>query len=497
MNANEELYRRIVDAVPEGIWVVSPQGGTIFCNKRMAEILGTDLESLEKLSCFDSVFPEDLGEAQRHFGLQISGCCQPFDFRLRRIDGSAIWVNISCKPMFDDQGVCTGLLGLFSDISERRRVEVSLRASEAQIKEAQRLAKVGSWERDLTTGRVHWSEEMLGIFGRTDGSPSNFEEVLTYIHPADRKKMAEFEKKIRSAEGTVEFEYRMIRADGERRFVRATMEVIRDDQGTPVRITGAAQDITEQVESEALLMDRNARLQESECSLRQLSEQLIGAQEDERRRIARDLHDDLSQQMAYLGISLSKIKRDIPASMERVRGELSKAQNRLMKLSTGLQNIAHKLHPGLLERLGLVAALKSHFKDFRAVTSMPIVFQSDCQEPVASDVALCVYRIAQESLRNAANHSCAGKVRVNLSTSGNVLLLTISDDGIGFDVQEALRRGGLGLRSMSERARIVHGNIEVKSQPGSGTTVAVTIELRRSNDASVPIRTAAGSGESA
>ena len=121
MSANDEMYRRIVDAVPEGIWVVNPQGRTIFCNDRMAEILGTDVESVRRLSCFESVFPADLEEAQRQFGLQLAGGARPFDFRLRRIDGSPVWVAISCKPMYDDDGVSTGLLGLFTDISERMR----------------------------------------------------------------------------------------------------------------------------------------------------------------------------------------------------------------------------------------------------------------------------------------------------------------------------------------------------------------------------------------
>jgi PAS domain S-box-containing protein len=128
MSANEELYRRIVKAVPEGIWVVSPDGRTIFCNERMAELLGTDVEALQRLSCFDPVFPDDLEEAQRQFGLQMASGGQPFDFRLRRIDGAAVWVNISCMPMYDDGGICTGLLGLFTDITERRRAEKSQRA---------------------------------------------------------------------------------------------------------------------------------------------------------------------------------------------------------------------------------------------------------------------------------------------------------------------------------------------------------------------------------
>jgi signal transduction histidine kinase len=238
--------------------------------------------------------------------------------------------------------------------------------------------------------------------------------------------------------------------------------------------------------AETLLADRNARLQESEYSLCQLTGQLIGAQEEERKRIARELHDDLNQQVASLGISLSNIKRGLPTSLENVRGELLSVQSRLLSLSDGLRHISHELHPGMLELFGLVAALKSHCDEFSAFTSISVEFEAHCEEEVASDTALCIYRIAQESLRNAAKHSRATKVRVNLMKSGNLLQLMVADDGIGFDVDEAFTHRGLGLRSMKERVRLVQGNMELESQPGGGAKLIVTIESNESHGASAP-----------
>jgi PAS domain S-box-containing protein len=123
--ADEELYRRVVEAVPEGIWIADPQGRTLFCTPRMAEILRTDVESLAQSSCFDYLFPGDLEEAQRQFGCALAGSRVPFDFRLRRTDGSAIWVSISCKATCDDAGNVVYLLGLFTDITERKRSEAA------------------------------------------------------------------------------------------------------------------------------------------------------------------------------------------------------------------------------------------------------------------------------------------------------------------------------------------------------------------------------------
>jgi signal transduction histidine kinase len=239
--------------------------------------------------------------------------------------------------------------------------------------------------------------------------------------------------------------------------------------------------------AEALLADRNARLQESEHFLRQLSGQLMGAQEDERRRIARELHDDLNQRVADLGISLSNIKRAVPASMENVRDELSSLQQRLLALSDGLRHVSHELHPGMLELFGLVAALKSHCKEFTAVASMPVELEANCDQPLPPEIALCIYRIAQESLRNVAKHSHATKVQVRLIQTGNLLQLTVTDDGIGFDVQEARTHGGLGLRSMVERVWIVHGAIELTSRPGGGSTLIVTIPVQAPHDTAAPL----------
>jgi len=123
--ADEELYRRVVEAIPEGIWIADPQGKTLFCTPRMAEILGTDVESLAQATCFDYLFPDDVEDAQRQFACALAGSRVPFDFPLRRKDGSLVWVNISCKAVCDDSGKVVYLLGLFTDITERKRNEAA------------------------------------------------------------------------------------------------------------------------------------------------------------------------------------------------------------------------------------------------------------------------------------------------------------------------------------------------------------------------------------
>src|SRR5215471_9010171 len=161
------MYRRVVEAVPEGIWVVDPQGLTIFSNRRMAEILGIDFESMPKQSCFDCVFAQELADAQRHFARTLAGDRRPFDFRLRRADGSPIWVSISCMPVHDDAGATVGLLGLFSDITKRKEAEAALRESEERFRMMADTAPVMIWVTGPDKLFTFFNKTWLDFTGRT------------------------------------------------------------------------------------------------------------------------------------------------------------------------------------------------------------------------------------------------------------------------------------------------------------------------------------------
>ena len=297
------------------------------------------------------------------------------------------------------------------------------------------------------------------------------------LHPEDRDAVIKIWRERLESGSPYVLEYRVRKADGGIRWIQARGRSYRDDARKPLRTVGVVFDITDQKVIEDRLRMSEVRLMESEKSLRHLSGQLISAQEDERKRIARELHDDLNQQVADLCISLGKIKRNVPDSAENLLGDLVNLKTRLLKLSDGLRHISHELHPVTLEIVGLAAALRSHCTEVTAITSVPVEFEASWDEAAPPSVALCFYRVAQESIRNAARHSHATKVKVSLAKSDSLLSLRISDDGVGFDVREALTQGGLGLRSMEERVRLIGGGLELASQPGHGTTLTVTVDL--------------------
>ena len=216
MNVSVEMYRRLIEAVPEGIWVVDPDGRTIFSNRRMADILGTGFESMAEQSCFACVFPDDVAAAQRNFFRTLAGDRRPFDFRLRRVDGSPVWVSVSCMPMCDDKGAQVGLLGLFSDISERKQAEAALRESEERFRQMADSAPVLIWLSD-TSGRLTFCNKQVMIFtGRTEEQLAS-EGFLDLIHPGDAEASGSSTLAGVQGQRAFQIEFRLRRADGEYR----------------------------------------------------------------------------------------------------------------------------------------------------------------------------------------------------------------------------------------------------------------------------------------
>jgi PAS domain S-box-containing protein len=249
MIAYEELCRGIVAAIPQGVWVVDPQGRTILNNKHMAEILGAETDSLAEQSCFECLFPEDLAEAQRQFAQGMAGRREPFDFRLRRNDGSAIWVSISCGPVYDASGAVVGLLGLFSDITGRRLEVERVRESEELFRNMASCAPVMLWMSDRDKLCYFFNQGWLDFTGRTmeqevgDGWTEG-------VHPDDFQQCVETYRSAFDARRPFEMEHRLRRHDGEYRWIL--------DRGTPrfgshgefMGYIGCAADITERKQVE-------------------------------------------------------------------------------------------------------------------------------------------------------------------------------------------------------------------------------------------------------
>jgi signal transduction histidine kinase len=224
--------------------------------------------------------------------------------------------------------------------------------------------------------------------------------------------------------------------------------------------------------------EQQAALEESRENLRALAAQLITVQEEERRRISCELHDDLAQRLVVLMIKVEALQRNPSPTHEKNRQALQSLRDQIYELSNEMRRMSHQLHPSILDHFGLTAALQSYIDDFARREEVSVTLSHDhLPESLPRDIETCLYRVAQEALHNVAKHARATHAVVRLRTCAGFLHLFIYDSGIGFDVAAMKKRQGLGLLSMQERARLVHGRLRVRSRLGAGTFLFVRVPL--------------------
>jgi signal transduction histidine kinase len=204
-----------------------------------------------------------------------------------------------------------------------------------------------------------------------------------------------------------------------------------------------------------------------------MTRKLIEAQEQERARIARELHDDINQRLALLAVELGQLQ-DHPSDLHSRARELQKA---MAEISDDVQGLSHELHPSKLEYLGVVAGIKSFCKDFGKRQKMEIQFSGDVRSALPEEIGLTLLRVLQEALHNAVKHSGVRKVSVQLGEDSGEIRLVVNDAGKGFETKGGFRGAGLGLTSMRERVRLVNGTISIESKPMGGTTIRVRVPL--------------------
>ena len=224
-------------------------------------------------------------------------------------------------------------------------------------------------------------------------------------------------------------------------------------------------------------------LKENERDLRGLAGRLIYAQEEERSRLARELHDDLAQRLAVFAIDVGRLEQQLMDPPAPVREELREMKNGIVGISQDVHGLSRRLHPSILDDLGLVKATESECAGFSRREGIEVVFKHEnIPRVIPKDVSLSLYRIIQEGLRNISKHACAEHISVSLKGIDQDVLLSVQDDGIGFDWAEVKENPGLGFLSMRERARLIHGELSIQSQPEKGTVITLRVPLAREGE---------------
>jgi PAS domain S-box-containing protein len=362
-------------------------------------------------------------------------------------------------------------------VEEHQRDEKVLRESEKRFRLVADTAPVLIWMSGLDKKCNFFNKGWLDFTGKRIEDELG-DGWISGVHPEDRQRCVGIFSVSSDARVDFEMEYRLRRFDGEYRWMVDYGVPRFETDGDFCGYIGSCVDITERKTSAE--------------SLQILTGRLIHAQDEERTRIARELHDDFSQRLAIVSISVGQLWKSLPTSEEKDRARLQEILERIKELSSDLHALSHQLHSSRLEHVGLVSALGGLCKEVSEKYKLKILFAGpELRRRIPKDVALCLFRVAQEALGNVVKHSHAKNADVELGASADGLSLLIRDDGTGFRTDCTTPGTGIGLIGMHERIRLVEGRLLIKSEPMRGTEILVEVPLHvATSDAEARVQTA-------
>jgi PAS domain S-box-containing protein len=482
IRASEERFRLIADRSPVMLWTTRADATLDYLNSTCLQFSGLALEQLLDHGWLSAVHPDDVEPCTRIYAPAFESRA-PFqmEYRLRRADGAYRWVLDWAVPKYEADGRFSGYNGATLDITDRKEMETALLESQKRYALATAAGAVGVWDWNLETNDIYVDPKLKAMLGFDDAEiPNRLQDWGGRVFADDvAAVMTQAQACIDGAIDVYEVAHRMVHKDGRLRWFLARGSLVRRADGTPHRLVGTDTDITERKQVDEAIRENEAMLSATNQQIQDLLGRLIAAQEVERARIARDLHDDLSQELAGLSIALSGLKRRLAGVPDAgdLHDEVSSLQEHTTALAASIRRLSHDLHPSVLQHAGLGPALSAYCSELQRERQIEVSLTAHGEfGTIDRAIALCLYRVAQEALRNVVTHAQARRAEVTLVDAGDHVELTVADDGKGFDVAETRASGrGLGLVSMSERVRLAGGSVSVRTELDRGTTVRVQL----------------------
>ncbi len=492
LRESERRFRFLIDSIPHVVWAARPDGTTEYCNNRALDYLGRTFDQMKNWNWVDSIHSEDRQRVVDDWKRSLAtGEEHRIEARIRNgITGEYRWFLTHAVPQRDEDGKILRWFGTSTDIDDIKKAEQDLKQSEARF----RLVVENSWDGihqvDLQTGRyvfISPSQERLTGF-KTKELMMSMEEASARLHPDDYERVEEYLGRIISGEkpeGTVE--YRWLVKSGEYRWFSDSRQAIFDENGKAVALVGITRDITEtkqiqaeleksKEELEKKVAERTALAESRASQLQALAVELIEAEERERRRVAQLLHEDLQQILAAIQLQLRAAGATAPGLQE-----LNVSREMLGEAIKKARRLSHDLSPAVLQHFGLIASLEWLISWMKENFELEVELEADSVRDVNGEpLKVFLFRAARELLFNVVKHAEVKTARVELSYTGEGVVIAISDRGKGIDpniLKSYDGRTGLGLASIRERARYLGGDLEIEGAPSKGSRLTLTVPL--------------------
>lgn len=463
-----------------GLWDWNLRNNKVIYSREYKALLGYDECEIgdDFYAWKDRLHPEDSATLFSGIECFLKGQEREFiaEYRIRHKDDSWRWMYARAQVFRDERGVPQRMLGCNIDLTERKRIEEDRSLKEERLRLAQQCAQIGIWEWHLHTGVIIWTPELERIYGFEPGSfTGSYQDFSSRIHSDDLQVLENLRDKAVAAHQTFECDFRIQLPCGQIRWVHGKGSAHYDASGRPERIYGVIFEITERK-----LMEQ--RLENALHQQALLSRRLLTVQEEERRLLARELHDEIGQVLTAVKINLQA------AQVTQISSGLQQRLQECISItSQAIQQVSGRsleLRPSLLDDLGLIPAMEQYVERQTELGKCAIEFRFEpLTERPPPETEIACYRVMQEAITNILRHASASIIRLRLVRNEQLLQLRIWDDGRGFDVNEARRRslsgGSFGLLGMEERAVLAGGGIEFASQPGQGCEIRAWFPLPR------------------
>ncbi|MGH2805950.1 MAG: PAS domain S-box protein [Actinomycetota bacterium] len=481
LRRREELFRAISELTSDYVYSmrVNPDGtlDPEWFTDAFERVTGYTVEEAHARGGWTQIVPkEDLPELAENFQkMLLDRNASESDFRIIAKSGEIKFLRSWVKPVWsEEEGRVFRIYGAVSDMTEATLLERSLRESEERYRNLYERLPIGiylrSWEGGVGIDANPAAVEMFRYPDKDSflAAPS----TAFYVRPEDHQRWRDT---LEQQEVVSNFVVETRRYDGTTMWVRNSGRVVKNEAGEISFYEGAIQDVTQQKHFEEELQRALAAVQKTDDERRRLLTHLVKAKEDERNRVASDIHDDSVQVMTSAAISLERVARQI--SDTTARAELAQVEDAVRAAIGRLRTMVFELRPPTLDEDGLSSALRLYLEEFRLEAGIDFTFKNELDEEPSAPLRVVLYRIAQEALINVRKHAAAHRVEVLLRREGHEVVLEVRDDGMGFCPEALAERvpGHIGLAEMRERAEMGGGRLEVHSELEVGTTVRARV----------------------